>query len=80
MGVACFLRSVDSVQNMGNGVFNVTVLCNLMDTGNSSFAVSFDAQAGSDWRIQARTAVAAHALATTGEVVDLVILPSLETI
>ncbi len=80
MSVACFIRSVDSVVNAGNDTFTVTILCNLMDTSNSVFTVSFDAAKGSDWRIQARTAVASHALTALGETVDLVVLPSLETI
>ena len=80
MAVACFIRTIDSVVRLPAGDFAVTLLCNLMDEGNSSFQVTFEAQRGADWRIQARTAVAAQALASTGETVDLVILPSLETI
>jgi hypothetical protein len=80
MSVACFVRSVDLVENLGNDVYRATVSCNLMDMSNSTFVATFDAVAGSDWQIQCRTAISAWALEHLGETVGLCILPSLDTL
>lgn len=81
MSVPCFIKSIDGVENLNlNDTYRVTFSGFLMDTSNSQFMVTFDAVKGSDWGIQARTAVSTWAFNTLGEVVDLVILPNLETI
>jgi hypothetical protein len=80
MAVACFIRSVDGVENLGDDTYRVSVSCSLMDTSNSTFSTTFDAVGGSDWRIQARTAASVFALEHLGETVSLCILPNLETI
>lgn len=80
MAIPCFVRSVDDVVNLGNDTFRVTLSCSLMDTANSTFTTEFNAIKGADWRVQARMAVQERALSGYGETVDLIILPSLETI
>lgn len=80
MPIACFMRSVDMVENLGSDLFRITVSCNLMDSSNSTFQTQFDAQKGADWRIQARDAVRTAALSQLGETVDVVIMPGLESL
>lgn len=80
MAVACFLKTMDNVENLGNDMFRVTLTCSLMDTSNSQFSMTFDAQKGADWGIQGRIAVAQWVLEHLGETVDLLVLPNLETI
>ena len=80
MSVACFIRSVEAIENQGSNTYRITINCNLMDATNSTFQVAFDAIKGSDWRIQARQAAAAFALSSLGETVDFVVTPGLETL
>lgn len=80
MAVACFIRSIDDVENLGNDIFRVTVSCKLMDTSNSQFTCTFDSTKGADWRIQCREGVQFWVTEHLGEVIDLFVLPSMETV
>jgi hypothetical protein len=80
MAIAGFVKSIDTVENLGSDVFRLSCSCILMDGNNSTFVMSFDAQKGADWKIQCRTAFEQTALANFGETVDLVILPGLDTL
>lgn len=80
MGVVCFVKSIDGVANMGNDVYRVNCGVNLMDEQNTFISAEFQAIRGADWKIQARTAIAELVMAQTGQTLDLLILPSLETL
>lgn len=80
MSVACFIKTVETVENVGDDSYRVSLVCSLMDVSNSQFSVQFDAVKGSDWRIQARAAVSSFALQNLGETVDFVVTPGLETL
>ncbi len=80
MGIACFVSTVDIVENLGNDLYRVGGLAALMDANNSAFRFSFEAVKGSDWKIQCRESVIAYVQANYSLQVDLVILPGLDTI
>lgn len=80
MGLAVFVKSIESVENVGNDEFSVAITAVIMDANNTAFTLSFQAARGADWRIQCRSAVAQWVLNDRNEVVDLVIMPGLETL
>ena len=80
MGVVCFVKSIDGVANMGNDVYRINCGVNVMDENNTFISAEFEAVRGADWKIQARTAIHDIVLAQTGQTLELLILPSLETL
>lgn len=80
MGVVCFLKSLDGLSNVGGDAYRVNCGVVVMDENSTFISAEFTAIRGSDWKIQARTAIAQLVLAQTGLEMELLVLPNLETI
>jgi hypothetical protein len=74
------VKSIDGIANMGNDVYRVTCGVTVMDENSTFISAEFQAVRGADWKIQARTAIAQIVLAQLGVPLELLILPSLETL
>lgn len=80
MSLACFVRTVESVEVIDADNYSVSLTCQLTNAEASVITLSFTAQKGADWRIQCRTALQQYLQDNFSETLDLVILPGLDTI